>query len=151
MSDSSIFMNVCIKITRMTGIMIYILREIARDKITVRRYFLGTLLYFFGVFNSRFIRYLFWETIFQQWHKLNIDTEEATNCILSEWWPCLIMHICVRLPQWLQNVCHAGATLLLVYLQKKKIPLTISQPILIILLLLNICALPDQSMTLQPQ
>ena len=58
-------------------------------------------------FRSRFHWSLFprvQSTIFQHWYRKWLGTGQATSHYLNQWWPALLMHICVTQPQWVKII-----------------------------------------------
>ena len=46
-------------------------------------------------------------TISQYWFRLWLGTKQATSHYLNQWWPSLLMYLCVTQPQRV-NLCHAA-------------------------------------------
>ena len=42
-------------------------------------------------------------TVSQHWCRWWLGADQATNHYLNQWWSCLLMHICITRPQWVQN------------------------------------------------
>ena len=45
-------------------------------------------------------------TTFHHWFRQWLGADQATSHYLDQWWPCLLTHICVNRPQWVNKATH---------------------------------------------